>query len=161
MVRARHSVGTSRLSWGGTELLETCALPRGLFHCPDERVAARCPEIAGARRRLRATGCGRRAGAGGRGLAPVRVAADREIRTVVGLRPFRASGFCVRADRLGEKLVVHNYGHGRSGVTMSWGTADLAAQLALDAPARNIAVIGAGAVGGSPPRACCSCAVRV
>jgi D-amino-acid oxidase len=77
----------------------------------------------------------------------VHVAADREIRTVVGLRPFRASGFCVRADQVGDKLVVHNYGHGGSGVTMSWGTADLAARLALEAPARDVAVIGAGAVG--------------
>jgi glycine/D-amino acid oxidase-like deaminating enzyme len=84
---------------------------------------------------------------GRRLLPPVQVAADREIRTVVGLRPFRAAGFCVRAEPLGDKLVVHNYGHGGSGVTMSWGTADLATQLALAAPARSIAVLGAGAVG--------------
>jgi glycine/D-amino acid oxidase-like deaminating enzyme len=82
-----------------------------------------------------------------RGLPPVRVAADREIRTVVGLRPFRPRGFRVASERLGDKLVVHNYGHGGSGVTMSWGTGDLAARLALDGGARNIAVIGAGAVG--------------
>jgi glycine/D-amino acid oxidase-like deaminating enzyme len=82
-----------------------------------------------------------------RRLPPVYVLADREIRTVVGLRPFRPSGFCVRADQLGDKRVVHNYGHGGSGVTMSWGTADLAARLAFEAPARNIAVLGAGAVG--------------
>jgi glycine/D-amino acid oxidase-like deaminating enzyme len=94
-----------------------------------------------------ATGCLREPGPARRRLPPVRVAADREIRTVVGLRPFRPSGFCVRADRVGTKLVVHNYGHGGSGVTMSWGTADLAARLALEAPARNIAVLGAGAVG--------------
>jgi glycine/D-amino acid oxidase-like deaminating enzyme len=95
-----------------------------------------------------ATGCARQPPvAGRRRLPPVHVAADREIRTVVGLRPFRASGFCVRAQRLDDKLVVHNYGHGGSGVTMSWGTADLAARLALEAPARNIAVLGAGAVG--------------
>ena len=86
-----------------------------------------------------------------RRLPPVHVAANREIRTVVGLRPFRASGFCVRADRLGDKLVVHNYGHGGSGVTMSWGTGDLATRLALEglggSTARNVAVIGSGAVG--------------
>jgi D-amino-acid oxidase len=83
-----------------------------------------------------------------RRLPLVRVAANREIRTVVGLRPFRASGFRVAAERLGDKLVVHNYGHGGSGVTMSWGTGDLATRLALEgSPARNIAVVGSGAVG--------------
>jgi D-amino-acid oxidase len=94
-----------------------------------------------------AAGCATPPAAERRRLPPVHVAADREIRTVVGLRPFRASGSCVRAGRPGVKLIVHNYGHGGSGVTMSWGTADLAAQLALDEAARNIAVLGAGAVG--------------
>jgi D-amino-acid oxidase len=83
-----------------------------------------------------------------RRLPPVRVAANREIRTVVGLRPFRASGFRVAAERIGDKLVVHDYGHGGSGVTMSWGTGDLATRLALESsPARNVAILGCGAVG--------------
>jgi D-amino-acid oxidase len=83
-----------------------------------------------------------------RWLPPVRVAANREIRTVVGLRPFRASGFRVAAERVGDKLVVHNYGHGGSGVTLSWGTSDLATRLALEGgSARNVAVLGCGAVG--------------
>jgi len=54
-------------------------------------------------------------------LPPVRVAADRVIRTVAGLRPYRASGFVVRGDALGDKKVVHNYGHGGAGITLSWG----------------------------------------
>ena len=80
-------------------------------------------------------------------LPPVRVAAAREIRTVVGLRPFRPSGFVVRAEKLGDKLLVHNYGHGGGGVTLSWGTADLATRLALESGARRVAVLGSGAVG--------------
>ena len=36
---------------------------------------------------------------------------ERIIRTVVGLRPFRSSGFVVRADSLGRKTIIHNYGH--------------------------------------------------
>src|SRR5687768_12463736 len=59
-------------------------------------------------------------------LPPVRVSADREIRTVVGLRPFRPAGFVVEVKRFGVKTVVHNYGHGGAGVTLSWGTAELA-----------------------------------
>ncbi len=80
-------------------------------------------------------------------LPKVNVAADRIIRRVVGLRPFRPSGFVVRAEKMGEKTVVHNYGHGGGGVTLSWGTASLAADLAMATGARRMAVLGAGAVG--------------
>ena len=82
-------------------------------------------------------------------LRAVKVAADREIRTVVGLRPFRPSGFVVRAEKLGDKLVVHDYGHGGAGLTLSWGTAQLAIDLAAEALAQRgrVAVLGCGAVG--------------
>jgi glycine/D-amino acid oxidase-like deaminating enzyme len=48
---------------------------------------------------------------------------------------------------LDDKLVIHNYGHGGGGMTLSWGTADLAVQMALDSGATNFAVLGAGGVG--------------
>jgi glycine/D-amino acid oxidase-like deaminating enzyme len=67
-----------------------------------------------------------------RRLAPVKVARDRLIRSVVGLRPYRSEGFVVESEKLGEKLLVHNYGHGGAGVTLSWGTASLAVDLARD-----------------------------
>jgi D-amino-acid oxidase len=42
----------------------------------------------------------------------------------VGLRPFRKSGVCLRPDRLRDgRTVIHNYGHGGSGFTLSWGCA--------------------------------------
>jgi len=44
----------------------------------------------------------------GCGLPPVRVSAEREIRTVVGLRPYRPSGFVVRTERIGDRIVIHN-----------------------------------------------------
>src|SRR5678815_379891 len=81
------------------------------------------------------------------GLPPVQVAADREIRTVVGLRPFRPSGFVVRAERLGDTLVVHNYGHGGAGITLSWGTSKLAVDIAAPGHRGPVAVLGCGAVG--------------
>ena len=59
-----------------------------------------------------------------RHLAPVRVSRDRLIRTVVGLRPFRSEGFVVEAEKLREKLLVHNYGHGGAGFTLSWACAE-------------------------------------
>ena len=81
------------------------------------------------------------------GLPSVRVAPEREIRTVVGLRPYRPSGFVVRAERLGDTLVVHNYGHGGAGITLSWGTSRLAVDIGAPGHRGPVAVIGCGAVG--------------
>src|SRR5215472_3885447 len=67
-----------------------------------------------------------------RHFAPVKVSRDRIIREVVGLRPYRPDGFVVSAEKIGAKLLVHNYGHGGAGITLSWGTASLAVDLARD-----------------------------
>jgi glycine/D-amino acid oxidase-like deaminating enzyme len=80
-------------------------------------------------------------------LTPVKVAAGRVIRTVAGLRPYRASGFVVRAEPLGDKKLVHNYGHGGAGITLSWGSSRLATQLGLPGHRGPVAVIGAGVMG--------------
>jgi glycine/D-amino acid oxidase-like deaminating enzyme len=80
-------------------------------------------------------------------LPKVNVQPDREIRTVVGLRPFRPSGFVVGGQKVGEKLVVHNYGHGGGGVTLSWGTGELACREVDRTGEKNVAVLGCGAVG--------------
>jgi glycine/D-amino acid oxidase-like deaminating enzyme len=82
-----------------------------------------------------------------RPLAPVLVAPERVIRYVVGLRPFRRPGFNVSIERFGDKPVIHNYGHGGGGVSLSWGTAHLALQHAFGTPHRDVAVLGCGAVG--------------
>src|SRR2546429_5853773 len=52
----------------------------------------------------------------------VHVSQDRIIRPVVGLRPFRASGFVVRVANVGATTIVPNYGPGGGGMTPSWGT---------------------------------------
>mgnify|MGYP006144007319 CR=1 FL=1 len=62
-------------------------------------------------------------------LPPVKVAPNRVIRTVAGLRPYRPAGFVVRAEALAGKRLVHNYGHGGAGITLSWGTSRLAVDL--------------------------------
>jgi D-amino-acid oxidase len=103
----------------------------------------------------------------GRRFVPVRIARNRIIREIVGLRPYRAEGFLVDAERVGNKLLVHNYGHGGAGITLSWGTASLAVDLARDflgarasrsqrssrtATHRRFAVLGCGVSGLSTAR---------
>lgn len=82
-----------------------------------------------------------------RNWSSVNVARDRVTRTIVGLRPYRSSGFVVRTDVLDGKPIIHNYGHGGGGITLSWGTAHLAMEEAVQTEHREAAVIGCGAVG--------------
>ena len=85
-------------------------------------------------------------------LPPVNVAPDRVIRTMAGLRPYRAPGFRVAAEALGDKRIVHNYGHGGAGITLSWGSSRLATQLGLSGHQGAVAVLGAGVMGLSTAR---------
>jgi D-amino-acid oxidase len=49
----------------------------------------------------------------------------------VGFRPFRKSGVRLERDRLSDgRTVVHNYGHGGSGFTLSWGCVENVLRLA-------------------------------
>jgi glycine/D-amino acid oxidase-like deaminating enzyme len=50
-------------------------------------------------------------------------------------------------EKIGSKTVVHNYGHGGSGWSLSWGSSAIAVQQALSTGERDIAVIGCGALG--------------
>jgi D-amino-acid oxidase len=46
------------------------------------------------------------------------------LRERVGLRPFRKSGVRLEKEKLRDgRTVIHNYGHGGSGFTLSWGCA--------------------------------------
>jgi len=85
-------------------------------------------------------------------LMPVRASPDRIILTAAGLRPYRPGGFVVRADALGAKRLVHNYGHGGAGITMSWGTSKLAVDMGIAGHSGPAAVIGGGVMGLSTAR---------
>ncbi len=87
-----------------------------------------------------------------RRFPPLKVARDRIIRTVVGLRPYRPEGFVLSNERLGEKVVVHNYGHGGGGVSLSWGVAQMAAEHARNLEDKSVAVLGCGVIGLSTAR---------
>jgi D-amino-acid oxidase len=56
----------------------------------------------------------------------------RVLAARVGLRPFRRSGVRLERDRLRDgRTVVHNYGHGGAGFTLSWGCAREVLELAM------------------------------
>src|SRR5687768_9631633 len=79
-------------------------------------------------------------------LPPVRASWDRILRTTVGLRPHRPAGFLLAATRQDDKTLIHNYGHGGAGMSLSWGTGSIAADMAVDHLERRAAVIGCGVV---------------
>lgn len=80
-------------------------------------------------------------------LPRVNVSPERIIRTVAGLRPYRPSGYVVRAEPIGDRVIVHNYGHGGGGISLSWGSSREAIALGLPGHSGPVAVIGAGALG--------------
>ncbi|WP_420319288.1 FAD-dependent oxidoreductase [Ekhidna sp.] len=80
------------------------------------------------------------------GLPPVNVSHERLIRKVVGLRPYRPSGFNLSVQKLDNKVIIHNYGHGGGGISLSWGTASLAIAK-IENETQQVAVLGAGVVG--------------
>lgn len=80
-------------------------------------------------------------------MRPINASMDRVTRTIVGLRPFRKPGPRLEAVSIGSKNVVHNYGHGGGGVSLSWGVAEMAASLVREFKQRDVAVLGSGAIG--------------
>ncbi|BDC48837.1 D-amino-acid oxidase [Bryobacterales bacterium F-183] len=81
-------------------------------------------------------------------LPPIRAQVDRMFRITVCLRPFRAQGPRMDVETVGEKRVVHNYGHGGSGWSLSWGSSSMAVEKALEGGGvREVGVIGCGALG--------------
>jgi glycine/D-amino acid oxidase-like deaminating enzyme len=96
-----------------------------------------------------------------RALAPMRASVDRIIDISVCTRPFRAQGPRIEAQRLGAHTVIHNYGHGGSGWSLSWGSARQAVALALATRQRRIVVVGCGAIGLTSARVAQRAGLRV
>ena len=80
-------------------------------------------------------------------IYPVHAEMDRVFDITVCLRPFRAQGPRIEAEEIGDALVVHNYGHGGSGWSLSWGSGTIALRKAMVRGPREIAVVGCGAIG--------------
>ncbi|WP_068083039.1 FAD-dependent oxidoreductase [Novosphingobium rosa] len=80
-------------------------------------------------------------------LAPMRASVDRITDIKVCLRPFRPQGPRLDTEMLGDTLVIHNYGHGGSGWSLSWGSAEVAVGKAAAALPDRLAVVGCGIIG--------------
>jgi D-amino-acid oxidase len=80
-------------------------------------------------------------------LAVPRISWERVIRTTVGLRPHRDSGFVLKPEKFDEKTVIHNYGFGGTGMSLAWGCGAMAAGIALEHGERRAAVLGCGSPG--------------
>ena len=126
----RRNVLTGLGGLGATGLLSACAATK-----PSPALPAR-PEFAPKR------------------IAPILMSPQRLIRITVCTRPFRAQGPRLEVEKVGDAMVVHNYGHGGSGWSLSWGSSGIAARKAMaltgqagaDSPP-TVAVIGCGALG--------------
>ena len=78
----------------------------------------------------------------------------RPLGCVSGIRPFRRSGYRLEQERIAsspDKFIVHNYGHGGAGISLSWGTSSkvrdiVRAHLTTTAD-RKVAVLGSGVMG--------------
>lgn len=80
-------------------------------------------------------------------IAPARLRTDRIARITVCTRPFRAKGPRIELEKIAGKNVIHNYGHGGSGWSLSWGSGMAAAGLVRQTGVREAAVVGCGAIG--------------
>lgn len=119
----KYSVGRRRLLSGAGAMLCVSTLPR----CAGTLAGGSAPE------RLQ--------------VAPLDASTSRISAITVCTRPFRAEGPRLDVEQIAGKTVVHNYGHGGSGWSLSWGSAEIAAGKAMASGERDIAVIGCGALG--------------
>lgn len=74
---------------------------------------------------------------------------ENVIGTNVGIRPFRKTGVRIEAEYIGGKLIIHNYGYGGSGLTLSFGGSQEVLDILHDhhMPSKSVAILGAGVAG--------------
>jgi D-amino-acid oxidase len=70
---------------------------------------------------------------------------------IAGVRPFRNGSYRLDAETTAGKFIVHNYGHGGAGITLSWGCAakvrDIVKAHLVSSHDTEVAVLGAGVMG--------------
>ena len=80
-------------------------------------------------------------------LKPLFLSEAMLARIVASVRPFRKAGPRLESETINDKKIIHCYGHGGCGWSLSWGYADQVARLVLASPPASVAVVGAGAIG--------------
>jgi hypothetical protein len=123
----RRKLLKTSLSFGGLSSLGACAAPT--IQSPSIRTSGLAVEDIPPK------------------LAPIRAHPDRIFDIRVCIRPFRVKGPNLDTEQVGDALIVHNYGHGGSGWSLSWGSANIAVQKAMSNSPKEIAVIGCGIIG--------------
>jgi D-amino-acid oxidase len=70
---------------------------------------------------------------------------------IAGVRPYRIGSYRLEAESASGKFIVHNYGHGGAGITLSWGCAAKVRSIVRRHLATShdteVAVLGAGVMG--------------
>jgi glycine/D-amino acid oxidase-like deaminating enzyme len=70
---------------------------------------------------------------------------------IAGVRPYRNGSYRLEAETASGKFIVHNYGHGGAGITLSWGCAakvrDIVQHRLVNTTETHVAVLGAGVMG--------------
>ncbi|WP_218396665.1 FAD-dependent oxidoreductase [Alteromonas lipotrueae] len=79
-------------------------------------------------------------------VAP-KISANNIVTEIVGHRPYRPEGFVVKSEAFGNKTLVHNYGHGGGGISLSWGSSALAVNEVANFETKEAAIIGSGVMG--------------
>jgi hypothetical protein len=71
------------------------------------------------------------------------------IGTNVGIRPFRKTGVRIEPESIEDKLIIHNYGYGGSGITLAFGGAKEVLKILnkQKIDTKTIAVLGGGVIG--------------
>lgn len=86
-------------------------------------------------------------------LKTANLSSDQLIKYDVESTSVRTNGIRLEAERIENKLIIHNYGYGKDGLCLAWGGAQEAVRLMeslsrYSLPKNNpIAIIGAGVVG--------------
>lgn len=82
-------------------------------------------------------------------LATPDISKENIIGTNVGIRPFRRTGIRIEPEKIDDKLIIHNYGYGGSGLTLSFGGVQEVLEIleGQKNPSKIVAILGAGVVG--------------